>query len=61
MAPSEDEAPKQEWIVVCVGCLRIKRDGVWSKDRAESLAGASSGYCDRCVKLERKRQSRLND
>lgn len=47
---------KQEWVVVCVGCLRIKRGGRWTSEQAEDLRGRSSGFCDDCAKVERKRQ-----
>lgn len=47
-----------EWIVVCVKCLRIKRGGQWTNERAPDVKGTSSGYCDKCVKEERKRQAR---
>jgi hypothetical protein len=53
----ENEEIEEGWVVVCVGCLRIKRDGVWTNERAEDLAGKSSGYCDWCAKEQRKKQS----
>jgi hypothetical protein len=57
MKSSEGEAAKQDWIVVCVRCLRVKRNGIWTNERAEDVAGKSSGFCDRCAKAERKRQA----
>ena len=53
----DGESAKEAWIVVCVGCLRIKRDGTWTNERADDLAGRSSGYCDQCAKEERRRQT----
>jgi hypothetical protein len=53
----DDDRSNTDWIVVCVGCLRIKRDGTWTNELAKDLAGRSSGYCDRCAKEQRKRQA----
>jgi hypothetical protein len=53
----DGEDANQEWIVVCVGCLRIKRSGEWTTERAGDTAGKSSGFCDQCAKEQRKRQS----
>jgi hypothetical protein len=58
MATNGDGVGSGEWIVVCVGCLRIKRDGRWSEERAPDVKGKSSGFCDACAKLERKRQTK---
>ena len=57
MMPNESDAAGHEWIVVCVRCLRIKRDGKWTNDRAQDVIGKSSGFCERCAKEQRKRQS----
>ena len=55
---NDGDAAEREWIVICVGCLRIKRDGVWTKERAMSVHGHSTGFCDRCVKEHRKEHGR---
>jgi hypothetical protein len=55
MSLGNDGDAQPEWIVVCVGCLRIKRGGQWTKERAADTNGQSAGFCDRCLKLERKR------
>jgi hypothetical protein len=55
MPSTEGEATNQGWIVVCVRCLRIKRDGVWTDDHAADAGGTSSGFCDSCAKAERER------
>jgi hypothetical protein len=54
-APVQPEAPSDpnDWVVVCVGCLRIKRDGVWTDEKVFSRAGRSTGYCDACVAKRR--------
>jgi len=52
-----EAAEKNEWIVVCVGCRRIKRGDAWTNEIAQDLSGKSSGYCDRCAQEQRKRQS----
>jgi hypothetical protein len=57
MLSNEREDAVREWIVVCVQCLRIKRDGNWTNERAEDVVGKSSGFCDRCAKEQRKRES----
>ena len=55
MEPRPGDGAEQEWIIVCVRCLRIKRGGRWTKERAPDVKSRSSGFCDRCAKEERKR------
>jgi hypothetical protein len=57
METDGDGVGSGEWIVVCVGCLRISRDRQWTDERAPDVEGKSSGFCDACVKLERERQA----
>jgi hypothetical protein len=54
MASEPAESSTQSQIVVCVECRRIKRDGKWTKEVATEVKGVSTGYCDRCAKLQRK-------
>jgi len=51
----QSEAPRDpnDWVVVCVGCLRIKREGVWTDEKVITRAGRSTGYCDVCVAKRR--------
>jgi hypothetical protein len=54
MPSKADESSSPHHIVVCVGCRRIKRDGKWTREVATDVKGVSTGYCDRCAKLQRK-------
>ena len=59
MDATADAGKTQEWIVVCIRCLRIKRGGQWTNERAADVCGLSSGFCDACAKLERKAHAAL--
>jgi hypothetical protein len=54
MTKTGDAATPESWIVVCVQCLRIKRGDRWTDQKADSTAGRSTGYCDKCVTRRRK-------
>jgi hypothetical protein len=50
---AEPAVEPAEWVVVCVRCMRIKRDGVWTDEKAVVRGGRSTGYCDVCAAKRR--------
>ena len=48
------ERDKDVWIVVCIGCGRIRRGGRWTDEVESGVPGRSTGYCDACAERMRR-------
>ena len=48
----------REWTIVCLGCLRVHCAGEWTEERAISVGGHSTGFCDNCAHARRSELTR---
>ena len=48
----------REWMIVCLGCLRVHCAGEWTEERAISVGGHSTGFCDNCAHARRSELTR---
>jgi len=51
--PHNSTTNEPEWAIVCVGCMRIQRDGNWTDEQASDTRGRSTGFCDPCAQARR--------